>query len=268
MNRFYDQFLPLVIGLQNIRARMNQGGGGSFSIEPRRFRPDLGALACDFKRTVLGGAFDSLSEATWQLSVLQGQDIHLPRGWGSGQITPKSSPPECLMGTEEFGAPEAITTGLQLSETNHCTTRTLSAEQFILASEGTAVCPPKLRTLALDRLLSLSLLGDIIIQPEEGNNHKRQKDRIFFPLPLHKQSYQAGMFAPAAAPLAGWLSVITELPSCQRQVAVTPKQRRGPGPGTSVSNGIEELKKTRVKPSLGLSVEILSELLKSSFQTL
>lgn len=34
--------------------RMNYGGGGSFTVEPGRFRPDLGALACDFKRVVLG----------------------------------------------------------------------------------------------------------------------------------------------------------------------------------------------------------------------
>lgn len=88
---------------------------------------------------------------------------------------------------------------------------TLSVLQFILASEGTAVCSPRLRTLALARLLSLSSLGNVIIQPEECNNYKRQEDRIFFSLPLHKQSYQAGMFASAAAP---WLGGCLSLQNC------------------------------------------------------
>lgn len=56
--------------------------GDSFTVEPGRFCPDRGALACVFKRMMLVGAPDSLPDDTWPLYVLQGHDIHLSQGGG------------------------------------------------------------------------------------------------------------------------------------------------------------------------------------------
>lgn len=90
----------------------------------------------------------------------------------------------------------------------------LSVLQFILASEGIAGRAPKLRTLVLASLVCLfSWKHNPTAREPQIKKKKKWKDRIFFfpPLLLHKQSYQAGMFAPATVP---WLGGQLSLQNC------------------------------------------------------
>lgn len=161
----------------------------------------MGALVCDFKRIMLGGAPDSLTNGTW--SVLQSYEVHLPQGGGPGSMTPMPSPPKNLMWTEEFRAQRRQLLICALLGTNHCTVMILSDLQFILASDGTAVCSPKLRASAL-----FSWKHNHTTR--EFNNSKGQQSRIFsLSLSLCHciSSLIRLMLAPAAAPwLGGCLS--------------------------------------------------------------
>lgn len=93
-----------------------------------------------------------------------------------------------------------------------CTVMTLPDLQFILASEGTAVSSPKPRTLALASLLSqFSWKDDNTENLITTKDKKIESPPCPRPPPLHKPSYQAGMFAPAAAP---WLGGCLSLQNC------------------------------------------------------